>query len=116
MSDSTATVSSAIEGGTITLTYDTDPATLDGLTQEEMVTAVVGLIPALIYAATYGKFDAFNSAEVLRDHADIWDPQDQTEYVSARSMTDVEDVLVETSPTSYSNWARDRADAPEEDD
>ena len=52
MSESTATVSSAIEGGTITLTYETDPKYADGLTQEEIVTAVVGLIPALIYAAT----------------------------------------------------------------
>lgn len=116
MSTSTAQVASVIEGGTITLTYDTDPAETDGLTQDEIVTAVVGLIPALIYAATYGRFDEFNSAETLREHADLWDPRDETQYVSARSMTDKEDVLIETVSSSYSSWARDRADAPEEDD
>ncbi len=113
MSDSTAQVMSAIEGGTITLTYETDPATLDGLTQDEIVTAVVGLIPALIYAATYGRFDAFNSAETLREHADVWDPQDEVQYVSSRSLTDTEDVLIpvtseqgyEYEDITYDRWA-----------
>lgn len=96
MSNSTAQVSSDIEGGRVTLTYETDPAYVDGLTQEEIVSAAVGLIPALIYAATYGTFNAADSAMTLREFASLWEPQDDTQYVSARGLTDKEDVLVPT--------------------
>ena len=69
-----AKVETAIDGGTLELVYTTDPKYVDGLSQEEMVTGILGLIPALLYATTYITVDQADLADYLRTHADIWDP------------------------------------------
>ena len=69
-----AKVETAVDGGTIELVYTTDPKYIDGLTQEEMVANILGLIPALLYATTYVSVDEAELAEYLRNHADVWDP------------------------------------------
>lgn len=72
-----ARVETAIDGGTVEIVYTTDPRTMDGLTQTELIETILGLIPAVIAATTYPTFDSFNAAEALRDMANLWDPPEQ---------------------------------------
>ena len=68
-----AKVETVLDGGTLELVYTTDPKYIDGLTQQEMVTGILGLIPALLYATTYITVSEEDLADYLREHADIWD-------------------------------------------
>lgn len=68
-----AKVETVLDGGTLEIVYTTDPKYIDGLTQEEIVTGILGLIPALLYATTYISVSEEDLADYLRQHADIWD-------------------------------------------
>lgn len=63
-----------IEGGSVEIIYTSDPKTIDGLSQEEIVTTILGLIPTLLYATTYINVSEADLADYLRSHADVWDP------------------------------------------
>lgn len=80
-----ARVETAVDGGTLELVYTTDPKYVDGLSQEEIVANILGLIPALLYATTYVTVDESALAEYLRNHADVWDPPGQ--YISEQAYT-----------------------------
>lgn len=71
-------VETSIEGGTVEIVYTTDPKYIDGLSQEELVATVVGLIPALLHATTYNTPNAVTVADTLREFADMWDPAPKT--------------------------------------
>ena len=71
-----ASVTTAVDGGTVTLSYESDPKTLDGLSYAELVETALGLVPALLHATTYVRPNLGLVAEILRTYADIWDQQE----------------------------------------
>lgn len=100
-----ARVETSVDGGTVEIVYTSDPKYLDGLTQEELIDNILGLIPAIISATTYPLFDAEGAANVLREKADLWDSPHQ--YVSDRSLCDTTEQLIAVKTVAdkeYTYW------------